>query len=150
MKVLFGEYLDERNYFEEAAFMFMAANALEQSQESFLKALNVEMTLAVGQQRNLSAEEMTKLREELVDRLKSAIRFEDAGDLIDPQADFEGAFDCYVRANTFQKAIKVCTETKNLEKITSVIKPALLIALDLKANQLRSVIDVFGKRILRL
>jgi len=44
----------------------------------------------------------------------------------------------------------VCTETKNLEKITSVIKPALLIALDLKANQLRSVIDVFGKRILRL
>jgi len=49
-----------------------------------LKALNVEMTLAVGQQRNLSAEEMTKLREELVDRLKSAIRFEDAGDLIDP------------------------------------------------------------------
>ena len=49
----------------------------------------------------------------------------------------ERAFDCYVRANAFQKAIKVAQMSGQVEKLETVLKPALLVSCDLKSNQLR-------------
>jgi hypothetical protein len=48
------------------------------------------------------------MRSDLIEKLRSASRYEDAGDLIDPKADLELSLDCYLKANNFIKAIKVC------------------------------------------
>jgi len=53
VKRAFGQYLDDRGFFDEAGSIFLAAAALEQAQGSFLKALNVQMSLAVLTQRGL-------------------------------------------------------------------------------------------------
>jgi len=62
--------------------MFLQGGDLERSQESFLKSLNVEMSLAVLAQRQLSAEDTLKVREELIEALCNASRNEQAGDLL--------------------------------------------------------------------
>ena len=65
-------------------------------------------------------------------------RYEEAGDLLaEAKESHESVFkalECYVKANAFQKAIKVALMTRQEDQIESVIKPALLIALDLKSN----------------
>lgn len=52
------------------------------------------------------------MRDELIEALCNAAAFEQAGDLLaeapfDDVERMERAFDCYVRANCFQKAIKL-------------------------------------------
>lgn len=53
----FGDYLEQRGFLEEAGSMFLAASALEKSQATFIKSLNVEMSLAVLAKRNLNEQE---------------------------------------------------------------------------------------------
>ena len=61
------------------------------------------------------------------------------------------ALDCYVKANSWHKAIQLCIEDASLaDKMESIIKPALLVACDLKSNQIKQTIETFGKRVLRL
>ena len=43
----FGDYLDQRGFLDEAGSMYMAGQALEKAQDAYLKALNVQMSLAV-------------------------------------------------------------------------------------------------------
>jgi len=94
------------------------------------------------------------VRDELIEGLITTNRNEDAGDLLaeakDDEESVARAFDCYVKANAFQKAIKFATMTGQVDKIETVIKPTLLIALDLKSNLIKSALDTFGKRYLRL
>jgi hypothetical protein len=49
-------------------------------------------------------------------------------------ADFGTLLDCYIKSNNFQRAIKTCMEHGQLEKIESQVRPALLVACDLKRN----------------
>ena len=58
---------------------------------------------------------------------------EEAGDLIDPKTDFTGAIDCYLRGNCFEKAVKLCYDVDS-QKIETLVKPALLVGIDLKRN----------------
>lgn len=95
------------------------------------------------------------MREELIEALSVANCNEEAGDLLAEAGtgDAESmskAFDLYVRGNCWQKAINFAHRSGQTEKIEAVLKPALMIAVDLKANQLRQTIDTFGKRMLRL
>ena len=118
--------------------MYLAGGALEKSQQVYIKNLNVEMSLAVLAKRQLSAEETLQVREELIEALTVANHNEQAADLLaEADQDNEQAFELYVRANTWQKAIKLAERSGQAEKIESVLKPALAIACDLKANQLR-------------
>ena len=58
---------------------------------------------------------------------------EQAADLIDPVADFAQAVECCLRANCFEKAIKLCYKM-DASKVDSYVKPSLLVAIDLKRN----------------
>jgi len=58
---------------------------------------------------------------------------EAAGDLIDPKADFKEAIECYLRGNCFDKALKICYEVET-SKIETQVRPALLVAVDIKRN----------------
>ena len=84
-----------------------------------------------------------------MERLVTAGMNEAAGDLIDPKADLSGALECYLRANCFEKALKLCYEADS-SKVESQVRPTLLIAIDLKRNQIQAILDTFGKRMLRL
>jgi len=109
IKLAFGTYLDQRGYRDEAGLMFMASGDLEQAQVSFGKAGNVTMSLAVVAQRtDLSAEQREQVKEDLIERLINSLRYEEAGDMIDHTSDFNGALDCYLKGNSFAKAIKLC------------------------------------------
>ena len=69
------------------------------------------MTLAmVGQRTDLDAEKRESIKEDLIERLKGSMRYEEAGDMIDAKSDFNGAFECYLKGNIFSKAVKVCME----------------------------------------
>lgn len=81
---------------------------MQRSLDSFLKVLNVEMVLSIAAQMKLEQADLQKLKSEIVERLRNSSRFEDAGDLLNPITDFALALDCYLKANTFQKAIKLC------------------------------------------
>ena len=141
IRIAFGEYLDQRGYLEEAAALYMTGKAFEKSQDVYLKAMNVQMTLALIAKRQLSDEETKKVRSDLIENLINTGRFEDAGDLL---AEATGgvesastAFDCFVKAHAFQKAIKFGLMSGQADLIDTAMKPALLIALDLKSNQIR-------------
>lgn len=43
IKLSFGEYLEQRNYSEEAGFLYNAAGEISKGLEAFKKALNVDM-----------------------------------------------------------------------------------------------------------
>ena len=95
------------------------------------------------------------MREDLIEALTVNNKNEEAGDLLaeasrDDRESMEAAFYSYVRANAFQKAIKHAQMTGQVDKIETELKPALMIAVDLKSNQLRQTLDTFGKRMLRL
>lgn len=62
---------------------------------------------------------MQKLQADLIDKLRSASRYEDAGDLIDPKSDLDLSLDCYLKANNFTKAIKVCMINNRADLITT-------------------------------
>ena len=81
---------------------------MQRSLDSFLKVLNVEMVLSIAAQMKMEQADLQKLKSEIVERLRNSSRFEDAGDLLNPITDFALALDCYLKANTFQKAIKLC------------------------------------------
>ena len=72
------------------------------------------------------------MREELIERLITSGMNEEAGDLID-KTDFNLAIECYLRGNCFEKSIKLCYGASS-EMIQTHVKPALLIAVDLKRN----------------
>jgi hypothetical protein len=89
----------------------MASGDLELAQKSFGKACNINMSLAVVAQRtDLAPEQRQQVKEDLIEKLKVSCRYEEAGDMIDPKSDFNGALDCYLKGNSFAKAIKLCTE----------------------------------------
>ena len=44
----------------------------------------------------------------MIEKLITSGMNEQAGDLIDAKADFNAAVECYLRANCFEKAIKLC------------------------------------------
>jgi len=95
------------------------------------------------------------VRDDLVETLCAASNFEQAGDLLaeargEAGDQMQRAFDCYVKANCFQKAIKVAQSSNQVDRIESELKPSLLVACDLKSNQFRQTLDTFGKRMLRL
>lgn len=113
--------------------MYLSAGFKEEASRAFSKGLNVQMFLATLE----GVEDGTakQLKSEMVDRLTTAGMNEEAGDLLDPKADFQQAFECYLRANCFEKAIKLCYRMDS-SKIEGQVRPALLIAIDLKRNQL--------------
>lgn len=62
--------------------MYLQGGALELSQTAYMKSLNVTMTLAVLAKRKMSQEENQKVRDDLLDALNNACRFEHVGDLL--------------------------------------------------------------------
>ena len=48
VKQNFGEYLDQRNYSEEAGFLYSASGDVEKSLECFKKSLNIEMCFSLA------------------------------------------------------------------------------------------------------
>ena len=85
LKLAFGEYLEARGYSEEAGFLYAAASHSDLALNAFKKSLNVEMVLSllVG----MPEEQASTIREELVERLKNASRYEQAADLIMQRGD---------------------------------------------------------------
>ena len=122
IKVIFGDYLDSRGYTQEAGNMYLAAGDFESAQEAFLKSLDIRMTFTLGEKRGLDADNMVKLKEDLIERLLNAQRHEDAGDLMDPKADFDGVLDCYLKASAFSKAIQVCMKMGKSELIQTQVR----------------------------
>lgn len=112
----FGEYLEQRGYPEEAGFLYQQASELPLALHAFKKSFNLEMTLSVLSQMNLQAQERVVVIEELIERLKNASRFEQAGDLIicnlpiDTPKRIENAMDCFLKANRFLKAYQLIVE----------------------------------------
>lgn len=100
--------------------------------EAFIKAQNLPMVHTVAARQNLDEDNLRKLNISLVEILRNSNRFEEAATLIDPSSDFELALDCYLRCNNFDKAIKLCVETKHVIKINTTVKSSLMIACDLK------------------
>ena len=92
------------------------------------------MTFAVAAQRQLNKEEFSEIKEKLIEGLMTANRYSEAADLIGNDGDFGVLLDCHIKSNNFQRAIKTCMEHGQLEKIESQIRPALLVACDLKRN----------------
>lgn len=92
------------------------------------------MTFAVAAQRQLGKEELSAVKEKLIEGLMTANRHQEAADLMGTDADFGTLLDCYIKSNNFQRAIKTCMEHGQLEKIESQVRPALLVACDLKRN----------------
>lgn len=104
----------------------------------------------VAQRTDLSEETKQQVKEDLIEKLKVSCRFEEAGDMIDPRSDFNGALDCYLKGNSFAKAIKLCTEQAKSNLIQSQIKPVVLVSCDLIRTKLIGILEQFGKRVLRL
>lgn len=50
MNRLFGEYLEERGYIDEAAYAYITAGELQLSLNAFLKVLDVGMVFSVAAQ----------------------------------------------------------------------------------------------------
>jgi tetratricopeptide (TPR) repeat protein len=76
IKLAFGEYLHQRGYSEEAGFLYSAAGEFQLAMTAFKKCLNVEMCFALATQGSLSEDSKEELKEELVERLKNANRYE--------------------------------------------------------------------------
>ena len=57
----------------------------------------------------MSPENITLMKGEIVEKLITASRFEDAGDLLDPQSNFTQVLECYLKSNNYQKAISICS-----------------------------------------
>lgn len=66
------------------------------------------MILSAASKSQMSEENLKLLKEEVVERLTTSSRFEEAGDLVDPLTNFGLVLDCYLKANNYQKAIKIC------------------------------------------
>lgn len=71
------------------------------------------MVFSVAAQLKYTQDDMQKLNLELVDKLKQASRYEDAADLMDAVSQFDDCLDCYLKANNFEKAIKICIQTNH-------------------------------------
>lgn len=101
-------------------------------------------------------EQAHTIREELIDRLKNASRFEQAADLIMQQKplskkDIEHALDCYLKSARFLRAYHLCLEHGGSDPILlNTVKTHVKIAYDLKRNQYVQMLTEFEKRMLRL
>ena len=112
-------------------------------------------SLLVGQ----PAEKARAVREELIDRLKNASRYEQAADLImqhrdtlnDPKA-IEHALDCLLKAGRYLRAYHLCLEHAPAGDtiLLNTVKTHVKIAYDLKRNHFVSILAEFEKRVMRL
>ena len=66
------------------------------------------MVLSTAVKSQINEDNLKALKNDLVEKLMTSSRFEEAGDLIDPLQNFNMALDCYLKANNYQKAIKIC------------------------------------------
>ena len=153
----FGEYLEQRGYPEEAGFLYQQAGELPLALHAFKKSLNLEMTLSVLSQMKQEDIEKAGVIEELIERLKNASRFEQAGDLIicslpkDTPKKIEMAMDCFLKANKFLKAYQLIVEQGASEPILmNTVRTHVKIANDVKKNQLLQTLAEFDKKWLRL
>lgn len=80
--------MDQRGYHEEAGLTFLDANDLTNSINSFKKALNVPQVLSIATRNKITSQNLKELKSEMVEKLISSSRFEEAGDLIDPSENF--------------------------------------------------------------
>lgn len=62
----------------------MAAQDYMNSIQSFTQCLNADMTLSLAKKVKMSDLEIKELKSEIVEKLISASRYEQAGDLVDP------------------------------------------------------------------
>lgn len=108
------------------------------------------MALGVAAQLQMGESELQTLKQELAEKLKTASRYEDAADLLDPAADFENSLTCYLKANAFEKAVKLCLQQNRPFIVDQQVKPSVSIAYELKSNQLRLILEQYSKRLLRL
>ena len=149
--------MEARGYSEEAGFLYAASSHSDLALNAFKKSLNVEMVLSllVG----MPEEQASTVREELVERLKNASRYEQAADMIMQRGDknqvakkdVEQALDCYLKAAKFLRAYQLCLEHAGSDPILlNTVKTHVKIAYDIKKNQCVTVLQEFEKRMLRL
>lgn len=95
------------------------------------------MVEAVIKASNLSAEQTEEVIENFVERLQSAGKMEEAGDLLLNQ-DLERALDSYLRGNHFEKAVSVSlrSDPEKREEFNRQIVHSVKLGVDIKRNQL--------------
>jgi hypothetical protein len=59
------------------------------------------MIWTIAKKSQMSDENLKQLKEEMIEKLITASRYEEAGDLVDPQTSFGIALDCYLKANNY-------------------------------------------------
>jgi hypothetical protein len=72
----FGEYLENRNYSEEAGFLYNTAGDRLKALECFKKSLNIDMCLSIAYQMTMTVEQIKELVDDLIERLCNQSRYE--------------------------------------------------------------------------
>ena len=158
VKRAFGDYLMTRGYVQEAGFLYMSSDAVEDIEKSltaFKKGANVEMCISIAYKLDFSQEDLTKLNYELVDILASSHSYKNAADLLCSLENYPRAkaVEYYNKGNQFFSAIREAMKEKDLEIRASHLqatKNSVNLAYDVKKNQILKILEDFDKRYLRL
>ena len=110
-----------------------------------MKTFNVEMILTMARMQGL---DLDRVKADLIETLQNNNKYEQAGDLLDPATHVADVLDCYLRSNAYDKAITHCLTHE--PSLTPQISQSLQLSYELKYNQLKSVLDSYCKRLLRL
>jgi hypothetical protein len=120
VKRAFGDYLMTRGYVQEAGFLYMSSDAIEDIEKSlnaFKKSANVQMCQSIAFKLDFDEEEMLKLNFELVEVLSSSHSFKESGDLLCtlPGYQLDKTVELFNKGNQFFSAIREAMKEKNPE-----------------------------------
>lgn len=158
VKRAFGDYLMTRGYVQEAGFLYMSSEAIEdieKSLQAFKKSANVQMCQSIAYKLNFDEEEILKLNFELVEEMASGHNFKEAGDLLCTLSGYqlERAVELFNKGNQFFSAIREAMKEKDMDKRATFLastKNSVNLAYDVKKNQILKILEDFDKRYLRL
>ncbi|CAK9811741.1 Elongator complex protein 1 [Anthophora plagiata] len=123
---IYGEFLIKKQYYQEAGIMFHRSGDLKEALNAHKLASNWQDVIIISTQMELSETEKHLLYKDLVVRLKSDKRYEEAADiLINYLKNVEEAIVSLCNGKRWKDAVRIAHDTENLDLIESRVRSSV-------------------------
>ncbi|XP_059830752.1 elongator complex protein 1 isoform X1 [Hypanus sabinus] len=127
INVAFGEYLIEKQYFEQAGLIFTRSGEYEKALNAFLQCCNWQQALCMAAQLHYTDDKMINIARTLAGRLKEHRRYSEAALILEQYAqDCEEAITSFLEGCAWEESLRLIYKYNRSDILETNLKPSIL------------------------
>ncbi|XP_072114226.1 elongator complex protein 1 isoform X2 [Mobula birostris] len=151
ISVVFGEYLIEKQYFEQAGLIFARSGECEKALNAFLQCCNWQQALCMAAQLHYTEDKMISIARTISGRLKEQRRYSEAALILEQYAqDYEEAITSFLEGCAWEESLRLIYKYNRTDILETNLKPSILEAYNNQVAFLDSQKTVFIRHKSRL